>query len=118
MHAIQKIEEKQRWLDVTNAFLYNSQCRQEMLDIMNEKEAFEKFNVELDDEYQLENTIKKHQTRINQYYSLMRDLEIENNTLEKEMDDLNHLKYISNEIRSCEDEINKYSCTTQSRNNQ
>lgn len=41
----------------------------------------------------------------------------ENKTLEKEMDDLNHLKqYISNEIRSCEDEINQYSFTTQPRN--
>lgn len=41
----------------------------------------------------------------------------ENKTLEKEMDDLNHLKqYISNEIRSCEDEINQYSCTSQSIN--
>ena len=43
----------------------------------------------------------------------------ENNTLEKEMDDLNHLKqYISNEIQACEDEINSYSFTTQSRTNQ
>ena len=41
----------------------------------------------------------------------------ENKTLEKEMDDLNHLKqYISNEIQACEDEINQYSCTSQSIN--
>ena len=38
-----------------------------MLNITNEKEAFEKFKVELDYEYQLENTIKEHQTRINQF---------------------------------------------------
>lgn len=47
----------------------------------------------------------------------MRDLEIENDKLEKKMDDLEDLKcYISDEIRSCEDEINKYSCTSQSIN--
>ena len=49
------IEEKQRLLNVTNAFLYDSQCRQEMLDIMNEKAVFEIFNVELDNQYQLKN---------------------------------------------------------------
>lgn len=88
-----------------------------MLDIMNKKETFEKFKVELDDEYHLENTLKEHQTRIDQYYSLIRNLEIENDTLEKKMDNLEDLKcYISNEIQSCEDEINQYSCTSQSIN--
>ena len=74
---------------------------------MDDKEAFEKFKVELDNEDQLRSTIKEHQTRINQYDSLIRDLEIENDTLEKKMDDLEELKrYISNEIQLCEDEIN------------
>lgn len=101
------IEEKQRLLDVTNAFLYNLQCRRDMLNFMDDKEAFEKFKVELDNEDQLRSTIKEHQTRINQYNSLIRDLEIENDTLEKKMDDLEELKrYISNEIQLCEDEIN------------
>lgn len=101
------IEEKQRLLDVTNAFLYNLQCRRDMLNFMDDKEAFEKFKVELDNEDQLRSTIKEHQTRINQYDSLIRDLEIENDTLEKKMDDLEELKrYISNEIQLCEDEIN------------
>lgn len=84
---------------------------------MNAKEAFEKFKVELDDEYHLGMAIDEHDIRIDNYNYQMSELMNENKTLEKEMDDLNHLKqYISNEIRSCEDEINQYSFTTQPRN--
>ena len=43
------IEEKQRLLNVTNAFLHDLECRREMLDIMNAHEAFEKFKIKLDD---------------------------------------------------------------------
>lgn len=111
------IEENQRWLNVSNAFLYDLQCRREMLDLMNAQEAFEKFKVDLDDEYHLGIAIEEHDRRIDDYNYQMSELMNENNTLEKEMDDLNHLKqYISNEIQLCEDEINQYSCTTQLRN--
>ena len=61
--------------------------------------------------------IEEHDRRIDYYNYQISELMNENNTLEKEMDDLNHLKqYISNEIQACEDEINQYSCTTQPRN--
>lgn len=111
------IEENQRWLNVSNAFLYDLQCRRDMLDLMNAQEAFEKFKVELDDEYHLGMAIEEHDIRIDNYNYQMSELMNENKTLEKETDDLNHLKqYISNEIRSCEDEINQISCTTQPRN--
>lgn len=113
------IEENKRWLNVSNAFLYDLQCRRDMLDLMNAQEAFEKYKVELDDEYHLGMAIDEHDIRIDNYNYQMSELMNENKTLEKEMDDLNHLKqYISNEIQLCEDEINQYSCTTQSRNNQ
>lgn len=111
------IEENQRWLNVSNAFLYDLECRREMLDLMNAQEAFEKFKVDLDDEYHLGMAIEEHDRRIDNYNYQISELMNENNTLEKEMDDLNHLKqYISNEIQACEDEINQYSCTTQPRN--
>ena len=101
------IEENQRWLNVSNAFLYDLQCRRDMLDLMNAQEAFEKFKVDLDDEYHLGMAIEEHDRRIDNYNYQMSELMNENKTLEKEMDDLNHLKqYISNEIQACEDEIN------------
>lgn len=101
------IEENQRWLNVSNAFLYDLQCRRDMLDLMNAREAFEKFKVDLDDEYHLGMAIEEHDRRIDNYNYQMSELMNENKTLEKEMDDLNHLKqYISNEIQACEDEIN------------
>ena len=113
------IEEKERLLNVTKAFLYDLQCRQEMLDIMNEKEASEKFKVKLDDEYHLEMAIDEHDNLIDDFNYQMSELMNENKKLEQKMDDLNHLKqYISNEIQACEDEINSYSFTTQSRTNQ
>lgn len=113
------IEEKQRLLNVTNAFLHDLECRREMLDIMNAHEAFEKFKIKLDDKYHLGMAIDEHDKRIDDFNYQMSELMKENNTLEKEMDDLNHLKqYISNEIQACEDEINSYSFTTQSRTNQ
>lgn len=113
------IEEKQRLLNVTNAFLHDLECRREMLDIMNAHEAFEKFEIKLDDKYHLGMAIDEHDKRIDDFNYQMSELMKENNTLEKEMDDLNHLKqYISNEIQACEDEINSYSFTTQSRTNQ
>lgn len=111
------IEENQRWLNVSNAFLYDLECRREMLDLMNAQEAFEKFKVDLDDEYHLGMAIEEHDRCIDNYNYQMSELMNENKTLEKEMDDLNHLKqYISNEIQACEDEINQYSCTSQSIN--
>ena len=101
------IEENQRWLNVSNAFLYDLQCRRDMLDLMNAQEAFEKFKVDLDDEYHLGMAIEEHDRCIDNYNYQMSELMNENKTLEKEMDDLNHLKqYISNEIQACEDEIN------------
>lgn len=101
------IEENQRWLNVSNAFLYDLQCRRDMLDLMNAQEAFEKFKVDLDDEYHLGMAIEEHDRRIDNYNYQMSELMNENKTLEKEMDVLNHLKqYISNEIQACEDEIN------------
>ena len=104
------IEEKQRLLNVTNAFLHDLECRREMLDIMNAHEAFEKFKIKLDDEYHLGIAIKEHDKRNDSFNYQISELMKENNTLEKEMDDLNHLKqYISNEIRSCKDEIEKQS---------
>ena len=111
------IEENQRWLHVSNAFLHDLECRRDMLDFMNAKEAFEKFKVELDDEYHLGMAIDEHDIRIDNYNYQMSELMNENKTLEKEMDDLNHLKqYISNVIQACKDEIIKISCTTQPRN--
>lgn len=102
------IEEKQGWLNVTNSFLYDLEGRREMLDLMNAQEAFEKFKVDLDDEYHLGIAIEEYDRCIDNYNYQMSELMNENKTLEKEMDDLNHLKqYISNEIRSCEDEINQ-----------
>lgn len=113
------IEEKQRLLNVTNAFLHDLECRREMLDIMNAHEAFEKFKIKLDDEYHLGIAIDEHDRRNDSFNYQISELMKENNTLEKEMDDLNHLKqYISNEIQACEDEINSYSFTIQSRTNQ
>lgn len=101
------IEENQKWLNVSNAFLYDLQCRRDMLDLMNAQEAFEKFKVDLDDEYHLGMAIEEHDRCIDNYNYQMSELMNENKTLEKEMDDLNHLKqYISNEIQACEDEIN------------
>lgn len=113
------IEEKQRFLKITNAFLCDLQCRREMADIMSTKEAFEKFEVELEDEYHLEMAIEEHDRRIDDFNCQMSELMNENKELEQKMDDLNHLKqYISNEIQACEDELNRYSLTTQSRTNQ
>ena len=86
-----------------------------MLDLMNAQEAFEKFKVDLEDKYHLGMAIEEHDRCIDNYNYQMSELINENKTLEKEMDDLNHLKqYISNEIQACEDEINQYSCTSQS----
>ena len=111
------IEEKQRWLNVTNSFLYDLECRREMLDLMNAQEAFEKFKVDLDDESHLGMAIEEHGRCIDNYNYQMSELMNEYKTLEKEMDDLNHLKqYISNVIQACKDEIIKISCTTQPRN--
>ena len=82
---------------------------------MNAQEAFEKFKVDLEDKYHLGMAIEEHDRYIDNYNYQMSELMNENKTLEKEMDDLNHLKqYISNEIQACEDEINQYSCTSQS----
>lgn len=82
---------------------------------MNAQEAFEKFKVDLEDKYRLGMAIEEHDRCIDNYNYQMSELMNENKTLEKEMDDLNHLKqYISNEIQACEDEINQYSCTSQS----
>ena len=111
------IEENQRWLNVSNAFLYDLQCRRDMLDLMNAQEAFEKFKVDLDDESHLGMAIEEHGRCIDNYNYQMSELMNEYKTLEKEMDDLNHLKqYISNVIQACKDEIIKISCTTQPRN--
>ena len=64
------IEENQRWLHVSNAFLHDLECRRDMLDFMNAKEAFEKFKVELDDEYHLGMAIDEHDIRIDNYNTL------------------------------------------------
>ena len=61
------IKENQRWLHVSNAFLHDLQCRRDMLDFMNAQEAFEKFKVELDDEYHLGMAIEEHDIRIDNY---------------------------------------------------
>ena len=111
-HKLQKLDGR-----IKSNLMTIEECRREMLDLMNAQEAFEKFKVDLDDEYHLGMAIEEHDTCIDNYNYQMSELMNENKTLEKEMDDLNHLKqYISNEIRSCEDEINQYSFTTQPRN--